>query len=418
MLEFQGVCRQVASFVSTPAAAEKAFKGRLEVGQTREASEELQAQTRDALRMLSAGGGEGGEGNDGYTDDYFQGIFDLRRALDAVEKDKATLHPLVIGAVATTIEAVLWLYERLVAEGDSSGMDEFEGYRLTGLLGVHLGGTGPELDLELDLDLDLDLDGERERGDPSGARPASNARRESQLPLLLELAAEIRSKISVDGLILNTASESLGEVRMLKEENAVALQRQAEEWSRKMHACGAAERAQVVIRRDRRCIPIKAGRNGELPANSVCLGTSGSQSTMYMEPEPLISLNNFNIELTEAEEQEEEAVLKALSALVAKRAGLLRRIGAAVVRVDLAFARAKHARWVGGVLPEFCEREISCQDVMHPLLLQRTLEPLRVPRLPVRRGKASGGVLGTSALEGIDLVPEIWWGEHERGWMG
>ena len=55
---------------------------------------------------------------------------------------------------------------------------------------------------------------------------------------------------------------------------------------------------------------------------------------------------------------------------------------------------------------------------MHPLLLQRTLEPLRVPRLPVRRGKASGGVLGTSALEGIDLVPEIWdrgeWSE-QRG---
>ena len=127
MLEFQGVCRQVASFASTPAAAEEAFKGRLEVGQTREASEELQAQTRDALRMLSAGGGEAGEGNDGYTDDYFQGIFDLRRALDAAEKDKATLHPLVIGAVATTIEAVLRLYERLVAEGDPSCMGESEG---------------------------------------------------------------------------------------------------------------------------------------------------------------------------------------------------------------------------------------------------------------------------------------------------
>ena len=68
MLEFQGVCRQVASFASTPAAAEKAFKGRLEVGQPREVSEELQAQTRVALRKLSAGGGEAGEGHEGYTD--------------------------------------------------------------------------------------------------------------------------------------------------------------------------------------------------------------------------------------------------------------------------------------------------------------------------------------------------------------
>lgn len=346
------------------------------MGQTREASEELQAQTRDALRILAEKDNE----------EYFRGVLDLRRALDAAEKDKATLHPLVIGAVATTVEATVDLYERLVAEGSG----------LAGMLEVIL-----------------------RPGGSHDANDANDANESGSASLLLELAAEIRGKISVDdGLILNTASEALGDIRLMKEENAVALQRQAEEWSRKMHACGAAERAQVVIRRDRRCIPIKAGRNGELPANSVCLGTSGSQSTMYMEPEPIISLNNFNIELTEAEEQEEEAVLKRLSEMVAKRAGLLRRVGAAVVRIDLAFARAKHARWVGGVLPEFCDREVACEDVLHPLLLQSTLEPLSVPRLPVKRTLSSssglrgvGGVLGTSALEGIDLVPELW----ERG---
>ncbi len=99
----------------------------------------------------------------------------------------------------------------------------------------------------------------------------------------------------------------------------------------------------------------------------------------------MIPLNNFNIELIEAEEKEKEAILRELSDVVAKRAQLLRRIGAAVVRIDLAFARAKHAKWLGGILPEFCDGEVCLQEVLHPLLLQEALRPLAVPRLPARR---------------------------------
>ncbi len=370
MLDFPALCRQVASFASTPAAAEKAFKGRLEVGQTREASEALQEQTREALSIL-----DGVRNHPGVDpEDLFVGVMDLRRALDAVERDGVTLHPLVIGAVATSVEATVRLHERLVDLGS------------------------PLAELLADL--------MRAENSP------------------LDISTAIREKISVvDGLILSTASESLGEIRALKDDNAAELQKQADKWSRDMYACGAAERAQVVIRRDRRCIPIKAGRNGELPPNSVVLGTSGSQATMYMEPAPMIPLNNFNIELIEAEENEQEAILRELSDTVAKRAQLLRRMGAAVVRIDLAFARAKHAKWVGGILPQFCDEEVRFQEVLHPLLLQEALPPLAVPRLPARRTSrlgagAMGGIsgVGSSALEGIDLVPELWDREHgERG---
>ena len=371
MLDFPSLCRQVASFASTPAAAEKAYKGRLEVGQTREASEALQRQTQEALRLL---GGRvdgvspiGPEGDD--PENFFRGVMDLRRALDAAEKDGVALHPLVIGAVATSIEATVRLHEQLVQHGSP----------LAELLTDHLSAENSPLDI-------------------------SNA---------------IREKISVDdGLILSTASESLGEIRVLKDDNGAELQKQADKWSREMHACGAAERAQVVIRRDRRCIPIKAGRNGDLPPNSVVLGTSGSQATMYMEPAPMIPLNNFNIELIEAEEKEQEAILRELSDVVAKRAQQLRRVGAAVVRIDLAFARAKHATWSGGILPEFCDWEVRFQEVLHPLLLQPTLPPLAAPRLPARRMSGVGGMgrIGSSALEGIDLVPELW--DRERGDRG
>lgn len=45
---------------------------------------------------------------------------------------------------------------------------------------------------------------------------------------------------------------------------------------------------QVVVRRDRLCIPVRAGRQGELPKGSVSLATSASGNTLYMEPAPAV----------------------------------------------------------------------------------------------------------------------------------
>ena len=73
---------------------------------------------------------------------------------------------------------------------------------------------------------------------------------------------------------------------------------------------------QVVMRRDRLCIPVKAGRQGELPRGSVALATSGSGATLYMEPAPLIPLNNLEASLRTAQQDEENAILATLSQLV------------------------------------------------------------------------------------------------------
>lgn len=48
------------------------------------------------------------------------------------------------------------------------------------------------------------------------------------------------------------------------------------------HICVA---LQVVVRRDRLCIPVRRGRQGELPKGSVTLATSESGNTLYIEPQ-------------------------------------------------------------------------------------------------------------------------------------
>ena len=357
MLEWKKVCQQVASFASTPPAAQKAFLGKIEVGETLEESLNLVEQTREAMNV----------------DLNFSGIYDVRRAMDAASRG-ILLHPLVIGAFATTLESIRNLIDELDGKEDAKSLQKiFEKHR------------------EVDQNL----------------------------------ISSIREKIHVvEGRILDSASETLRDVRKEKRENFEELTKQADVWARKLHASGASERIQVVIRRDRRCIPVKAGRNGELPDGSVSLGTSGSGSTMYMEPEPLIPLNNLDIQLSEMEKEEEDIILKSLTKLIDKNAGKIRRLLSAVTKLDLACARAKHAIWLQGVQPHLISHSYSSdngsdsnciegRDVMHPILLQPFLPPLPSPNLPQNVSSmqtmfTQDDSVASNSLEGINLIPELW----------
>lgn len=80
---------------------------------------------------------------------------------------------------------------------------------------------------------------------------------------------------------------------------------------------------QVVIRRERLCVAVRAARQGELPRGSVSLASSASGSTLYMEPAPVIPLNNAETLLRGKVEQEEGRILTELSQLVGE--GLVAR---------------------------------------------------------------------------------------------
>lgn len=349
MLQWKNVCKQIASFAKTPAAAQKAYTGKLEVGETLAESVLLMEQTKEAMMILDR------------LD--FTGIYDIRNAMDAACRG-VVLHPLVIGAFATTLESIQKL------AGDLE--DPTHGHKpvLSSLLAKH---------------------------------------KESIMNTCLP--DSIRSTIHVgDGRIYDDASDVLKRIRLQKRDNLEKLTKGAEEWSRRMHACGASERPQVVIRRSRRCIPIKAGRNGELPDGSVTLGTSGSGSTMYTEPAPLVPLNNVEIQLTEEEKAEEEKILESLSQMIRSQSGVLKQIIAAVTKLDLACARAEHARWIRGTMPHIfssSQKQIECRSVVHPLLIEPFLSPLPHPRLPQKVAHLGDSMQG-SALEGINLIPELW----------
>ena len=60
--------------------------------------------------------------------------------------------------------------------------------------------------------------------------------------------------------MLDRASEKLADVRQERRSNMQSLRKGMNDWARQLASQGVSEEALVVIRRDRLCVPVKAGR--------------------------------------------------------------------------------------------------------------------------------------------------------------
>lgn len=80
-----------------------------------------------------------------------------------------------------------------------------------------------------------------------------------------------------------------------------------------------------------------------LPKGSITLATSQTGATLYMEPKPVVELNNLAAELQAAEEAEELVVLTMLTQILAEYSHILDEALNAITWIDLATARARHA---------------------------------------------------------------------------
>jgi dsDNA-specific endonuclease/ATPase MutS2 len=376
LLGWLDVCNQVASFCKTAMGAQQSVRGKLPLGTTIEESKVLLQQTKEAAELNL----------------NFKKIYFLRRALDAATAQHA-LHPLVLGAIATTLNAAKEIGEKVDAGGEST-------------VALHHLARGIR----------------------------------DFLPEVASLLENIHNCIQIsEGRVLDSASELLESTRRTRQENITALRRTADDWARTLHESGAAERPQVVVRRDRLCIPVRAGRQSDLPRGSVALATSASGSTVYMEPAPMVPLNNAEAQLGAVEKEEEDRILGELTAMVAKKEKKIKCILASVTALDIASARAKHAAWLGAVEPVLKtavqgEEDIinSTNDdstmyaketttdplktglvhiagVVHPLLMQPFLPPLAKPPLPeITLSIGPSDPSGSGSLAGVNLVPELW----------
>ena len=158
------------------------------------------------------------------------------------------------------------------------------------------------------------------------------------IPATLEF--EIRRCVAVPGgTVRDDASDTLREIREARRATETALRALLLEKAAFLARKNFAERAQVVSRLGRECIPMKAGAQSEM--DGVVLGASGTGATVFKEPAEATPLNNRLMELAAEEEAETERVLRALTEQVlgADRGEALLRATQALADLDLA-ARA------------------------------------------------------------------------------
>ena len=103
--------------------------------------------------------------------------------------------------------------------------------------------------------------------------------------------------------------------------------------------------------------------------------TKGSTtgSTLYIEPNGVVNLNNQMRQLQRQAQREEEVIRRALTEQVAEVKEDLDQLLAIATIIDLATARARYSLWLGASPPQFSDpnsnQPMTMGQLRHPLLV-------------------------------------------------
>ncbi len=126
----------------------------------------------------------------------------------------------------------------------------------------------------------------------------------------------------------------------------------------------------IAERNNRPVLAVKSGAVGQLPG--LVHDSSASGNTIFVEPQQVISLGNRLVELAARIAEQEQLLLAKWSQLVADNFDSLQDLAAALLKIDVALARARYGNWIGGVPPileEDANAPFVLKEFRHPLLV-------------------------------------------------
>lgn len=199
---------------------------------------------------------------------------------------------------------------------------------------------------------------------------------EEEIPHLLTLAslinapghleAEIRSAITDAAEVADDASPLLGQIRRAQRTYQGRIKEKLDSYLRGPAAKYLQEPI-ITIRDDRYVIPVKIEYRAQIPG--IVHDQSGSGSTLFIEPMPIVEMNNELKELALKERQEIARILQQLSAAFAREAEPIARTLDAVAQIDFAAAKGRLAMDLDCVAPEIEEQPLlAIKKGRHPLL--------------------------------------------------
>ncbi|MDP4152324.1 MAG: endonuclease MutS2 [Bacillota bacterium] len=146
----------------------------------------------------------------------------------------------------------------------------------------------------------------------------------------------------------------------------------------------------ITMRGDRYVVPVKSEYRSEIPG--LVHDTSGSGSTLFVEPMPVVEANN-ELRMLRAEEQKEiERILFELSSDVSNITEKIRKDYTIIVRLDFIFSKAKYAYAIKATRPIMNDKGI--------IDLRRSRHPLIDPAKVVPTNISLGGDYTTLVITG------------------
>lgn len=133
----------------------------------------------------------------------------------------------------------------------------------------------------------------------------------------------------------------------------------------------------ITMRGNRYCIPVKAEYKSQVPG--MVHDQSSTGSTLFIEPQSVVNLNN---ELRELELQERDEIIKileGLSARVAAQAETILTNQKNISMLDFIFAKGKYALFLNATRPEFNdEHRLKLRSARHPLIDKDKIVPVDI----------------------------------------
>jgi DNA mismatch repair protein MutS2 len=222
-----------------------------------------------------------------------------------------------------------------------------------------------------------------------------------------ELYAELDRSIDREGAVLDSASSMLTSIRRKKISLQSKIRDKLEDYIRGTNTRKYLQEALVTIRGGLYVLPVKQEYRQYM--DGVVHDQSSSGATLFIEPLPVVQMQNELTGLYRQEEQEIERILYKLSGQVADNGLALQQNRSLYAELDLIVARGRYSLAINGNEPELtnsAQTAISLENATHPLLPGKKV-PLKFSlgdpvRTLVVTGPNTGGK--TVALKTIGLL--------------
>ena len=188
-----------------------------------------------------------------------------------------------------------------------------------------------------------------------------------QIVNLSDLEKDINVAIGDNGEVLDSASDTLRQLRQQLRTNEARVREKLESMIRSSNAAKMLSDAIVTIRNDRFVIPVKQEYRSHY--GGIIHDQSASGQTLFIEPQSIVQLNNTLQDIRVKESREVERILSELSNMVGTYAEDLLLNVSLLAKLDFAFAKAKYAKAIHASMPIMNNQGIiKLKKARHPLI--------------------------------------------------